>query len=144
LRSQCQRDRDDGRQALRNGRHSQAHGCHEHHACLLATPEAHSKDDGHDGEGSLGQHLAELIHPPLEGRALLRHFLQKVGDLAQLGGHACPGYDGYTATVDRNRTHEHHILAISDSRGCIGKAGRRLLDGHRLPRQCGLLHSQVG
>ena len=138
--AQSQGDRDDGRQAFRDGRDRETHRCQEHHIGRLATGDAADEHEDAHQERRDRQSLAERRQSSLERRLATAVFLEEFGDPSECRLH--PGrHDQAKATPigDRGATEGHVPLVGEDRGGDVGNRSRDLACGFRFARQGGLV-----
>ncbi len=152
-RTQREGDRDDGRQALRDGGDGEADRREEHDVHGFATGETGDEHEGaHDQRGER-EPLAERAQATLERRRPAGVLLEQVRDPPERGRHPGRDHDATSAPVGDGRPAEGHVSLVGQLAGGeagegvgrlaggLGLAGqRRLVD----PQRGGLEQSDVG
>ncbi len=132
-----ERDRDDGRQPLGDGRHGERDRSEQGVRDLVTTQPPHPEErDGH-GRDPHGQGRPDLREGLRQGRLEHARLLQHRGNLAELRRRARTYHDAAGRAVGHERAAVGHVHPIAE-RGLGPAHAQTLLDGHGLARERGL------
>ena len=143
LEAQCEADRHDRGESLRDRRDRQPDRRQEQEFDVARVPDDADREDDPRRKQDRDTDLpSEAVQLPLERRLLFRLLLDESGNLPELGRHAGLDDDGLAApSVDRG-PHEHHVLAVAQER-VAGQRLDRLADGERFAGQRRLVDAEA-